>query len=63
MHGIFDLCRGFAISEHPGVEKPDCRMFIHALEGLGITEESWRDVVMVRNNLGRDIRGPTCWGW
>lgn len=37
-------------------------MFIHALEGLGIPEERWRDVVMVGNNLGRDTRGANALG-
>jgi putative hydrolase of the HAD superfamily len=57
MHGLFELFDVFAISDHLGVEKPDKRMFLHALEGLGKPEQDWADVVMVGNNLARDIRG------
>src|SRR3712207_8665848 len=40
-----------------GCEKPDRRMFIHALDALGIPPEEWGRVAMVGNNLARDIRG------
>lgn len=62
MHGLFDLFSVFAISDHLGVEKPDRKMFLHALEGLGIPESDWKDVVMVGNNLARDIRGANALG-
>jgi putative hydrolase of the HAD superfamily len=62
MHGLFDLFDVFAISDQLGVEKPDRRMFAHALEGLGIPETEWGDVAMVGNNLGRDIRGAKALG-
>lgn len=51
---LFDAC---AISEEVGVSKPDPRMFRKALDDLGIPEEEYRDVVMVGNNLHRDIKG------
>ena len=36
-------------------------MFHYALEGLGIPESEWGRVVMVGNNLARDIVGaPRC---
>ena len=56
-HGLFDCFDVFAISDHLGVVKPDRRIFVHALEGLGIDERDWGDVAMVGNNLARDIRG------
>jgi putative hydrolase of the HAD superfamily len=62
MHGLLELFDVFAISEHLGVEKPDRRMFVHALEGLGIPESDWSKVVMVGNNLARDIRGANALG-
>jgi FMN phosphatase YigB (HAD superfamily) len=62
MHGLFDLFSVFAISDHLGVVKPDRRMFMHALEGLGIPESGWGDVAMVGNNLSRDIRGANALG-
>src|SRR3712207_7040662 len=40
-----------------GCEKPDRRMFIHALDALGVPPEEWGRAAMVGNNLARDIRG------
>lgn len=62
MHGLAELFDVFAISDQLGVEKPDRRMFAHALEGLGIPEECWGEVAMVGNNLARDIRGANALG-
>jgi putative hydrolase of the HAD superfamily len=62
MHQLFELFDVFAISDHLGVEKPDKRMFLHALESLRIPETDWADVVMVGNNLARDIRGANALG-
>lgn len=62
MHGLIDLFDVFAISDHLGVEKPDRQMFVHALDELGIAESDWSDVVMVGNNLARDIRGARALG-
>lgn len=56
-HGLFDLFDAFAISEEVGAQKPDRRMFLHALTELGIPQSDWNRVVMVGNNLARDIRG------
>lgn len=60
--GILELFNVFAISDHLGIEKPDRRMFAHALEGLCIPEVDWDRVVMVGNNLTRDIRGAKALG-
>lgn len=62
MHGLFDLFDVFAISDELGVEKPDRRMFVHALERIGIPESGWSEVAMVGNNLARDIRGAKALG-
>jgi putative hydrolase of the HAD superfamily len=62
MHGIIDMFGTFAISDHLGVEKPDRKMFAHALEGLGIPEDEWSSVAMIGNNLARDIRGANALG-
>ncbi len=56
-HGLYDLFDAFAISEELGVEKPDPRMFIHALDELGIAREDYSRTVMVGNYLERDIKG------
>src|SRR5207253_9379155 len=46
-HALYDLFDAFAISDLLGAEKPDRRMFAHALAGLGIPAEDWQDVAMV----------------
>lgn len=56
-HGVYDLFDAFAISEEVGVEKPDARMFEHALRHLGIAPQAYGRVVMVGNNLARDVCG------
>ncbi len=62
MHGLMDAFDVFAISDHLGVEKPHRRMFQHALDGLGVPQGRYGDVVMVGNNLARDIRGANALG-
>jgi putative hydrolase of the HAD superfamily len=56
-HGLHDLFTVFAISELVGVEKPDKRMFVHALDQLGIEPADYARVIMVGNRLDRDVRG------
>lgn len=61
-HGLYELFDAFAISEEIGVEKPDARMFVHALEQLGIPRGDYDRTVMVGNYLERDIRGANALG-
>lgn len=61
-HGLYELFEAFAISDEVGAEKPDRRMFVHALEALIIPETDWGRVAMVGNNLARDIRGANALG-
>ena len=56
-HGLYDLFDAFAVSEQLGVEKPHPRMFVHALEQLGIAREDYGRTVMVGNYLSRDVKG------
>ena len=56
-HSVHELFDAFAISEEVGVEKPDARMFVAALDALGIKPEDHDRTVMVGNRLDRDIRG------
>jgi HAD superfamily hydrolase (TIGR01549 family) len=56
-HNLYHLFDAFAISGEVGVTKPDAKMFITALNGLGIRREDYGSVVMVGNNLERDIKG------
>ena len=61
-HGLVGCFDVFAISDQLGVVKPDRRMFVHALDGLGVPEAAWGDVAMVGNNLARDVRGANALG-
>jgi FMN phosphatase YigB (HAD superfamily) len=56
-HNLHQLFEAFAISERVGVEKPDARMFLAALESLGIPPQDYGRVLMIGNNPPRDIRG------
>jgi putative hydrolase of the HAD superfamily len=56
-HGLYALFDAFAISEQVGVEKPDPRIFVHALTALGIKPEDYGRAIMVGNYLERDIKG------
>jgi len=56
-HGLYELFDVLAISEVVGFSKPDPRLFRVALDVLGIPEADYGRVVMVGNNLERDIVG------
>lgn len=56
-HGLHHYFDAFAVSELVGVEKPDARMFLQALNELGIEPSDDGRVVMVGNRLERDVRG------
>ena len=56
-HDLYDLFDAFAISEQVGCEKPDARIFHAALDALGVAPEEYAQVLMVGNNLVRDVRG------
>lgn len=62
-HGLYDSFEVMAISELVGCEKPDPRMFQHALEGLQLQPADCCRVVMVGNHLGRDIKGANALGF
>jgi len=52
--GLFDT---IVISEAVGVQKPDRRIFQAALDALGVAPADYGRVLMVGNNLARDVRG------
>jgi HAD superfamily hydrolase (TIGR01549 family) len=61
-YGLYDLFDIFAISQGLGIEKPDSRIFRHALEQLGIGPEAYGRTVMVGNDLAADIAGANSVG-
>lgn len=56
-HDIYDYFHGHIYSEDIGVYKPDARMFNAAMDAAGLSREEYDRVVMVGNNLERDIKG------
>ena len=56
-YGLYHLFDVHTISEEVGVEKPDVRIFQDALDRLGLASEYYGRVVMVGNNLERDVKG------
>lgn len=56
-YGLYELFDVHAISALVGAAKPDPLIFHYALAELGIALEDYGQVVMVGNNLERDIKG------
>ena len=61
-HRLYDHFDAFAISDHLGCEKPDRRLFVHALDQLNIGPDDYGRTLMVGNNLARDIKGANALG-
>jgi HAD superfamily hydrolase (TIGR01549 family) len=61
-YALYDCFDAFAISSEVGVEKPDARMFEHALNELGIARANYGHTIMVGNNLARDVKGANALG-
>lgn len=60
--GVLALFDTLAISGLVGAEKPDSVIFQHAFQQLKITPAEYGQVVMVGNNLSRDIKGANALG-
>ena len=50
------------ISEALGCEKPDTRMFSTAMERMDLTDEDKNHIVMIGNNIKRDVLGANQMG-
>lgn len=61
-NGLDHIFTTWVISETVGVEKPNQRMFETALSNLGLTEADKSRIIMVGNNLSRDILGANRFG-
>lgn len=55
--GLFELFDAVSISQAVGVSKPHPGILHHALAQLGLTEQDHGRVVMLGNNLERDVKG------
>lgn len=61
-NGLNHIFSARAISEELGQEKPSLVMFQSALEQLGLSEQDKSRIIMVGNNLKRDILGAKRFG-
>lgn len=61
-HGLTDIFDAWTISEEVGEEKPSGKMFRAAMESLGLTDADRHRIIMVGNNLKRDIVGANRFG-
>lgn len=61
-YGLYGLFDARAISGDVGVEKPHPAMFLHALDCLNVHPLEYGQVLMVGNNLERDIAGANALG-
>jgi HAD superfamily hydrolase (TIGR01549 family) len=56
-HGLYELFDAVSISEAVGVLKPHPGIFHNALAQLGLMEQDYGRVLMLGNNLARDVKG------
>jgi FMN phosphatase YigB (HAD superfamily) len=56
-HGLLELFDCLSVSEVVGAEKPHADIFLHALRTMHIPEADYGRVMMVGNNLERDMAG------
>jgi putative hydrolase of the HAD superfamily len=61
-YDLFHLFDALAISEEVGVDKPAPKMFTYALDQLNLAAKDYGRVIMVGNNLPRDIKGANALG-
>jgi HAD superfamily hydrolase (TIGR01549 family) len=61
-HGLYHLFDACAISQGLGIEKPDPRIFQHALDHLEVPPEQVGRTVMVGNDLAADVAGANGMG-
>lgn len=60
--GFWNMFDSKAISENVGAAKPHPRMFTEAMRKLGLRPEDGPGIVMLGNNMKRDIRGANALG-
>ncbi len=61
-HGLSPVFDAWIISEEIGEEKPSPRMFGAAMQALGLTEQDKGRILMIGNNVIRDMRGASRFG-
>lgn len=61
-HGLLDCFEAWVVSERVGQEKPSEKMFSEAMTLMGLTNQDKCRIVMVGNNLKKDIAGANRFG-
>lgn len=61
-NGLDHIFSAKAISEAIGAEKPDARMFQCAMDALGLSDADKCRIIMVGNNVERDVAGANRFG-
>ncbi len=61
-NGLDHIFAAWIISDQVGEDKPSPKMFSAAMEAMHLTEADKSRVIMVGNNLSRDIRGANRFG-
>ncbi|MDO4292259.1 MAG: glycoside hydrolase family 88 protein [Eubacteriales bacterium] len=61
-NGLRHCFEGWVVSETVGVQKPERPMFETAMEALGLTEADKPRIVMIGNNLAKDVAGANRFG-
>ena len=61
-HGMDHIFAAKIISENIGEDKPSPKMFQAAMDALGLSEADKSRVIMVGNNVKRDVRGANGFG-
>ena len=62
-HGLTGICDAWIVSELVGADKPDPAMFRAAMDALGLTDADKSRILMIGNNVKRDIRGGNRFGF
>ena len=62
LHGLSPVFSAWVISEEVGEDKPSPKMFETAMQAMHLTEADKPRIIMVGNNVKRDIRGANRFG-
>ena len=62
LHGLDHIFSAWIISDVIGEDKPSPKMFSAAMEAMGLTEKDKSRILMIGNNVTRDIRGANRFG-
>ena len=61
-HGLTPVFEAWIISENVGEDKPSAAMFRAAMEAMGLNEADKGRIIMVGNNIRRDVLGANRFG-